>query len=62
MNFPKLKKHILSHYHDFQSNIKIFPIVVQAYKQLYSFSGKIKLISCHIKYEPSITIHEMSAS
>ena len=37
----------------------IFPSVVQAYTQSYSFGGRIKLFICQIKYELSIIIHEM---
>ena len=54
--------HILQHYHDFQSNFAIFPSVVQTYKQLNSFSGWMKLIICQIKYDLSVTIHEISTS
>ena len=43
--------HIMQHYHDFQSNVAIFPSVVQVYKQPYSFGGRIKLIICHIRHE-----------
>ena len=35
---------ILQHYHDFQSNVAIFPCVVQAYTQPFSFIGRIELI------------------
>ena len=38
--------HVLQHYHDFQSNAAIFPSVVQAYIQPYSFGGRIKLVIC----------------
>ena len=38
------------------------PSVVQAYTQQYSFGGKIKLIICEIRYERSVTIHEISTS
>ena len=41
----------LQHYHDFQSNVAIFPSVVQAYTQPYSFGGRIKLIICQIRYD-----------
>ena len=54
--------HILQHYHDFQSNVAIFPSVVQAYTQPYSFGGRMKLIICQIKHKLSITIHEVSTS
>ena len=43
--------HILQHYRDFQ----IFPSVVQAYTQSYSFGGRIKLIICQIRHELSVT-------
>ena len=43
--------HVLQHYHDFQSNVAIFPSVVQAYTQSDSFSGRIKLIICQIRHE-----------
>ena len=52
--------HILQHYHDFQSNVAVFPSVVQAYTQPYSFSVRIKLIICQIRHELSVTIHEIS--
>ena len=48
------------HYHDFQSNIAIFPSVVQSYTQPYSFNGGMKLIICKITHELSVTIHEIS--
>ena len=48
----------LQHYHDFQSNAAIFPNVVQAYTQPYSFSVRIKLIICQIRHELSVTIYE----
>ena len=54
--------HILQHYHDFQSNVAIFPSVVQAYTQPYSISGRIKLIICQIRHALSVTIHEISTS
>ena len=38
------------------------PKVVQAYTQLYSFGGRIKLIICQIRHGPSVTIHEISIS
>ena len=50
---------ILQHSNHFQSNVLIFPSVVQAYTQLYSFSGRINLIICQIKYELSVTIHKI---
>ena len=40
--------HILQSYHDFQSNVVIFPSIVQTYKQTYSFS--IKLIIYKIRW------------
>ena len=55
-------EHILQHYHDFQSNVAIIPSVVQAYTQLYSFGGGIKLIICQIRHELSVSIHEISNS
>ena len=54
--------HILQYYHGFQSNFAIFPSLVQAYTQLYSFGGRIKLIICQTEYELSVTIHEISTS
>ena len=54
--------HILQHYHDFRSNVAIFPKVVQAYTQPYSFGGRIKLIPCQIRHELSVTTHEISSS
>ena len=50
------------HYYDFQSNVAIFPSVVQACTQLYSFDGRIKLIICQIRHELTVTIHEISTS
>ena len=52
--------HILQHYHDFQSNVAVFPSIIQAYTQPYSFGGRIKLIILQIKYELNVTIHEIS--
>ena len=57
-----LLQHIVQYYHDFHSNVEIFPSVVQVYKQPYSFGGKIKLIICQIRHELSITINEISTS
>ena len=54
--------HILQHYHDFQSNIAIFPSFVQTYTQPYLFGGRTKLIICQIRHELSVTIHEISTS
>ena len=48
----------LSMTHDFQSNVVIFPSVVQAYTQPYLFGGWIKLIICQIRHELSVTIYE----
>ena len=45
-----------------KSNVAIFPSVVQAYTQPYSFGGRIKLIICQIRHELSVTIHEISPS
>ena len=45
-----------------KSKFGIFPSVVQAYTQPNSFGGKIKLISCQIRHELSVTIHEISTS
>ena len=53
---------ILQHYHDFQSNVAIFPSVIEGYTQPYPFNGKIKLIICEIRQELSVTIHEISTS
>ena len=50
------------YYHDIQSNVAIFPSVIQAYTQPYSFGGRIKLIICQIRHELSVTIHEISTS
>ena len=52
----------LQHYHDFQSDVAIFPSVVQAYTQPYSFGGRIRLIICQIRHELSVTIYEMNTS
>ena len=49
-------------YHDRQSNVAIFPSVVQVYTQPYSFGGRIKLIICQIRPDISVTIHEISTS
>ena len=38
--------HILQHYHDFQSNVAIYPSIVRAHTESYSFSRGIKLIIC----------------
>ena len=54
--------HILQHYHDFQSNVAIFPSIVQAYTQPCSFVGRIKLIIWQIRHEVSVTIHVISTS
>ena len=52
--------HIPQHYYDFQSKVAIFASIVQAYTQPYSFSGRIKLLICQIRYELSVIIHEIS--
>ena len=39
----------MQHNDDFQSKVAIFPSVVQAYTQPYSFSRTIKLIICQIR-------------
>ena len=39
-------------------SVAIFPSVVQAYTQSYSFCGRIKLIICQIRHELSVTSHE----
>ena len=54
--------HFLQHYHDFQIKVAIFPSVVQAYTQPYSFSGRVTLIICEIRHELSVIIHEISTS
>ena len=43
-------------------SVGIFPSVVQAYTQPYSFGGRIKLIICQIRHELCVTIHEISTS
>ena len=52
--------HFLKHYHDFQSNVAIFPNVVLVFRQPYSFGGRIKLIICQVRHEVSVTIREIS--
>ena len=52
--------YILQHSYDFQSNVAIFPSVVEAYTQPYSFSGGIKLTICQIRHDLSVTIYEIS--
>ena len=42
--------------------VAIFPSVVQAYTQPYSFGGRIKLMICQIRHELSATIHEINIS
>ena len=42
-----------------QSNVAIFPNVVQAYTL---FDTRIKLIICRIRHELSVTIHKISIS
>ena len=39
-----------------------FLSIVQAYRELYSFGGRLKLIMCQIRYELSVTIYEISTS
>ena len=48
--------HFLQNYHDYQTNVAIFPSVVQAYTQPCSFIGRIKLIICHIRHDLSVTV------
>ena len=43
-------------------NVAIFPSVVQAYTQPFSFGGRRKLIICQIRYDLSVTIYEISTS
>ena len=43
-------------------SVAIFPSVVHAYTQPYTFGGRIKLIICQIRHELSVTIHEISTS
>ena len=38
------------------------PLSENAYTQAYSFSGRIKLITCQIRHKLSVTIHEISNS
>ena len=38
------------------------PSVVQAYTEPYSFGGRIKLITCQIRHELSVTIHKIRSS
>ena len=45
-----------------QSNVAIFPTVIQAYTQPYSFRWRIKLIICQIRHKLSVTINEISSS
>ena len=54
--------HILQHYYDFQSNLAIFPSVVQTYTQPHSFSGRIQLITSQLRPELRVTIHEISTN
>ena len=58
----RILAHILQYDHDFQSNVALFPSVVQAYTQPYLFSGRIKLIICQIKHELNVTVYEISTS
>ena len=53
--------YILQHYLDFQTNVAIFPSVVQAYTH-NTFGGRIKLIICQIRHELSFIIYEISLS
>ena len=43
-------------------SVAIFPSVVQAYTQPYSYGGRIQLIICQIRHELSVSIHEISTS
>ena len=43
-------------------SVAIFPSVVQAYTQPFSFGGRIKLIIGQIRHELSVTDHEVSTS
>ena len=43
----------------FTKIVAIFPSVVQAYTQPYSFGVRINLIICQIRHELSVTIHEI---
>ena len=43
-------------------SVAIFPSVVQAHTQPYSFDRRIKLIICQIRHELSVAIHEISTS
>ena len=45
-----------------KSNVAIFPSVVQAYMEPYSFGERIKLIICQIRHKLGVTIHEISTS
>ena len=45
-----------------KSNIAIFPSIVQASTQPYSFGGRIKLIVCQIRHDLSVGISEISSS
>ena len=38
------------------------PSIVQQYTQPYSFGGRIKLITCQIRHELSVTIHEIGTT
>ena len=53
---------IMQHYYGFQRNVVIFPSIVQAYTQPYSFDGSIKLIICQIRNVLSVTIQKISSS
>ena len=41
-------------------SVAIFPRVVQAWKQPYSFGGRIKLIICRIRHELSVSINDIN--
>ena len=45
-----------------QSNVAMFPCVVQPCTQPYSFGRKIKLIICQIRHKLSLTIQKISTS
>ena len=43
-------------------NVAIFPSAVQSHTQPYTFGGRIKLTTCQIRHELSVTIHEISTN
>ena len=43
-------------------SLAIFPSVVQAYTETYSFGGRIKLVICQIGHDLSVTILEINIS